>query len=267
MRRSSAQNEGGRSLRTFFFFCFVVLLLILVSLGIRLYYLFQESSFDGEHRFTIEIRHTDKERDIATFEPLSGSIDIFAVSGKENVSLTEDFGVPIDGVIYDKGERLSKQNLLSKLYQYMFRITSGDGVNSLDVARIVLFAYGVDRSKISSSEIRPEDISTNEIFDEVFLDSALVDENKTIAIINAAGEPGLAGRVERILNRLGGNVVSVTTAPMIEKYSRIEYGGENSYTLFRIQKVVKFPLKETQDIGISDILIVLGEDSIPVEEE
>lgn len=268
MKRKEVNTGGNRSIKTFFLFCLVVLLLILGSFSIKLFFLFKDSSFDGKHRFTLEVRHSPREADILTFEPITGSIDIVNLSASKDAgSLADIYGVPVDGVIKDSGDRVTNKNLLNKLYKFMFRITSGEDVNSLDVFRLVLFSYGVERGQVGVEKVSDKEFISKNLIDETFLDHELVDENKTISIVNAAGQPGLAGRTERILNSLGANVVSVTTSPDIEDSSRIEYAGDVSYTLSRIQRFAKFPLKNVEEERLSDILIVLGEDSIKDPEE
>lgn len=264
MRHTSSETQGERSLKTFFLFCLVVFLLILTSFSLRLFFLFCDSSFDGQHRYTLEIRHSAKSSDILTFEPLSSSLSIFSIeSVNDTPSVIDTYGVPVDGSIQDTKGSVDKQNLLNKLYAYMFRITSGKGVNSLDIARLILFTHGIEKRDIKEEKITsPAELLDGSIRSEAFYDKAIVDEDMTIAIINAAGYPGLGSRIERILTSAGANVISVTTATDLEKTSVIEYTGEKSYTLSRVLRLVPLPEKFVDEDGISDILIVLGEDSI-----
>ena len=267
MRNNSLHDTEGRSLRTFFIFCIVVILLIIGSFSVRLFFLIRDSSFDGEHRFTIEIRHTDKEIDIITFEPVSRDLGIYAFhSSKDIGSLKNKYGVPVDGVINDSGSSVTPRNIIGKLYKYMLRVNSGSKVNSLDIARLIVFTYGVNRGDINYVKVPIKKTFNSAVLRDAFKDRELIDEGKTISIVNSAAYPGLAGRVERLLTNLGGNVVSVTTTPRTEKKSRIEYDGIQSYTLRRVLDITPFTLREQAETGISDILIVIGEDQIEEEE-
>jgi len=232
----------------------------LLSLSIKLFFLVQDSTFDGRQRFTLEIKHSNRETSVVTFEPVSNSISILSIKhNKEMVSAQKSLLVPIDGVIGDPSESVNKSNLRHKLYSYMLRITSGKGVNSFDIARLIIFTQGLQDKDIDMYEIGISDVEPS-VLNEVFVDRRIVDESQTIAIVNAANSAGLGTRLEGILSRLGMNVVSVTTASSVEKTSRIEYADESSYTFSRVKNKLAVPVEESSELGISDILIVLGED-------
>lgn len=268
MRNNNLHIKEEGSLGTFFIFCAFVGILIIGSFSVKLFLLFRDSSFDGEHRFTLEIRHSERQIDIISFEPKSWDLGIYSFTSTKNIgSLKNKYGVPVDGVIKDSGGKVESGNILGKLYRYMFRVNSGTGVNSLDIARLIIFTYSVDRGEVEYVKVPIKNTFDSSLLSEAFFDKTVMDEGKTIAIVNAAAYPGLASRVERLLTSMGGNVVSVTTTPRTEKKSRIEYDGASSYTLGRVLDIAPYSVKEATEPGISDILIVIGEDRIDQEEE
>jgi polyisoprenyl-teichoic acid--peptidoglycan teichoic acid transferase len=103
------------------------------------------------------------------------------------------------------------------------------------------------------------------LLSNTFHDNALISENITIEIVNGTGIPGLAGKMEKVVSRMGGNVIAVSNAQSDESTSQIHYyeDEEGKYARERFGKLFSFPLVQTNQKALSDIIIIIGKDNIP----
>lgn len=97
------------------------------------------------------------------------------------------------------------------------------------------------------------------------VDSAIVSEHKTIAVLNATEEPQLAQKRARLISNMGGNVIITGNAR--ERVEKTQLAGKDSLTLKRLRQIFGSGDKikiSSEDIESSraEIILLLGEDDL-----
>lgn len=187
---------------------------------------------------------------------------ILPISSKKSLSdkriqTSLSLGIPIDGVIKSSGEVerdfiFSYINLITNVFssRYVFQ-----NVTIFDYLKIFFIASNTDEQ--SRTTFTFDSLSVSQV-SEIFRDSEIFNEAKSIEVINATNVEGLAGKTAEVIKNLGGNIVSVTTAKA-KKISFVSSSNEN-LTAKRISRLLQIPLTFDKTSNISDIQIVLGED-------
>jgi len=185
----------------------------------------------------------------------------------------------IDG--YVEISTADKDHLLGQLPLLLFK----KGKTNLERWRLFKFWWQAERlrqdkikyislkeTKILKKEKLPDDteILTTENFrlDELmgkyFVDSQVKKEALKIEILNAAGRPGLAKKMARLVTNLGAEVINVGNYSVQYQTSSIKYQEktiEKKYTLQKLEKILQVKAKR-EELGESraDILILVGKD-------
>ncbi|MBU3978912.1 LytR C-terminal domain-containing protein, partial [Patescibacteria group bacterium] len=128
--------------------------------------------------------------------------------------------------------------------------------------RLYLYAKKVPVSSIIVEEASISDDvrDFNKDASLLLTDNVASAENISVQIINAAGQSGLGGRLERVILNFGGNVVSVKTALVIEPISKIQYYGQETYTLNKLERYLSIKKERLDKEDIARIVITIGED-------
>lgn len=269
MKRKKKLAGRTKNLTLVFYFLVVVFFLVASSLGTRFISLLKASSFDGKHRFTMQISSQDKEAvRVLSFAPDTKTISIAVVEGLADQKSVGNFlGIPIEGRVVSKNSLKAdtvSQDLRKMLFGYP---TLETNLTLLDIFRLWLFSQSVMATKISE-RIVPSNLdqtAVDKISSNLFLDYSLNLEDVSIEIVNATNVFGLGNRLARVITNMGGNVVAVSTAKEMLEKSQAGYRGDKSYTLEKLQKILQFELVPLEGEGISDIVIKIGKDSIETE--
>lgn len=246
-------------------FAVVVLFLIVISLVIKFFGVWQESTFDGSHRYTIAIFDPEKHVVYLTVDPSQGQKGKLIV---ENATTAEDtlrqIPLAVDGFIvlsteFDPTVSVTAliQTALIKRNDVRYNLTFIDLIRMYVAAKTTF-----DSTREHMSISLPFDDSDSSTIEGEFTDKAIIDEGLTVSIENATSISGLGGRLEDVLRSLGVEVLSVETAVSSSATSEITYFGEPSYTLSKIETILGYPSQVSEDIGISDISIIIGEDGL-----
>ena len=78
MKKKSADHEENKSLKTFFLYFIIVLVVILISLGMKADSIIQSSKFDGKHQFILALGEDGKAKEIVAFQS-GGNIPILEI--------------------------------------------------------------------------------------------------------------------------------------------------------------------------------------------
>lgn len=264
MKSRSAHNDN-RSIRTFFIYAAIVLGVILISLSVRAYYLFQQSKFDGKQEFVIAFGQDEHVEKIMTFDPddksgvvvdLKGEPVRFSSLGRQ-VSILPNAVVTTNGQVpLDEDVSHTMQALLFNYYTVKTNLTIFDVIKLFFVSRKPALTT-VATTEITVSEDEEEN---SRGVANLFIDDAIFSENVSIQVVNASGISGMGRRLERVLINRGANVVSVTTSRDLAKSSNMQYFGEETYTLKTLKQMLQFPVEIMDREGIADIIITIGED-------
>lgn len=237
--------QNSKSLKTFFVYSGIVVFFILIALAVKVFFLIQNSRFDGRHQFVLIVSRQDvKTKEIIKFDPSNHEISVLQLNGVD-ITVIPDATV-IVGEDFNLNTNIPK--VLEKITTQYNTVTTN--LTLIDIVRLLFLSYN---SKIKSVNYRQE---TNILVDEL-----ISSENISIQIINASGISGIGKKLGNIFENLGCNVVAVTTSSNEEKISKIQYFGRKTYTLEKIKKLLGFSTEETPIKKIADITVVLGKDS------
>ncbi len=272
--REKKDAKKSRSLKTLVVYGVFVFTLILFSFTIRLFYLIGQSKFDGQHRFTLVIgedlhagRKENRVFGLVSFEPITSSMSLLIFPRSSNLSFSNfnrKFGVIPDGYI-KTAYSLSLKDTIPSIFQ-SFLLHPNDistEINFYDLLRLYLYTNKVPVSSIIVEEasISSDERDFNKDASFLLTDSAISAENVSVQIVNATGESGLGSRLERVISNLGGNVVSVKTAFIVEPISKIQYYGSQTYTLQKLERLLSIKREVFNKEDIAKIVIIIGEDN------
>lgn len=202
-------------------------------------------------------------------------------------SLRNLLAMPIDGVIREEGwafsegkigvqlENLFWQALVSPrksgvftnftfldiLRFYFIKVKSfGENLTNLEETDILGGKELADKSKVYEADLEKLDMVVKKSISE----RKIEEEGREVSILNSTGHDALAGEFARLVNNMGGRVISLGNDDSYRQESLIRYADEEtgkSYTLRRIEIATGFRAErgELSD-GRSQIQIVLGED-------
>lgn len=219
--------------------------------------LIRSSTYDGNHRYTIEIKKNDKEARIISVDPTTKKMVVIYISGKETLpNLGMLLGVPIDLIVAH--DTSAQKSVTSEFSDLMFDLHS----NAYDMVRLLTITKTIPSGDITNLTFRYP-ISEADIDSKtngLFTDSGFTDDNKTVAIINASDTSGLGSRFERVIEKSGGTVLAVTSAPNSSTTSSLTYTGDKTYTVWKLEKTLHVVGVSRDTKGLSDISVVLGTD-------
>jgi len=260
MRYSPADN---RSIKTFFIYTGIVLFLIIVSLSAKAISVIRHNKFDGEHQLILAIAKENKVQEVVLFNPSEHAVT--QVKLKDDVKLnevTQKIGIIPDAKV-DAPESLSADDITATtryilLNYYHIKTT----LTIFDAGRLFFEAQKAANNQTVKDLALSGDARKNDKFvSTVFSDDNIFSENVSVQIINASTAPGVAKRLEWELNNLGFNVISVATSRNSEQNSKIQYFGNETYTLSKLKKILGFPVEKSTKESIAKVVIIIGEDN------
>ena len=268
---------GNHSTRLAIIFCGLVFGLILFSLAAKLLVIIKNSTFDGQHRFTIAVHLVGNKASVVSFAPINSSVSILQISGvTDSTRIARMLEAPIDGVVKADflKEEVNGKNIQDTMRLFVFRFpTLQTSLTPVDLVRLWLFSNQVSKhtayeKSISFAEKNPavlNDLVTDKISTELFADETIVQEKVSVQIVNVASVVGLGSRCARLIGNMGGNVVSVETAETTEQETTIQYFGKKTYTVSRLEQLLQITALPMQNPGIADIIVTLGKDKANAE--
>lgn len=263
MKKKHVAIKSNPSLKTFFLYAFVVFSVIFVSLSVKAFYVINQSKFDGKN-ITISVSKNNTVVAILGFDVDNKAISVLSLD-KSNIShdLTgEKLGVIADAKI-SSSINLPLENIDSLLTKSLFKT---DGVKTdltyYDSLRLLLFVKSISENSVKAQQIvlPSNEGKIDEIITNNFSDKLISDESLNVQIVNSTTISGLGKRLERIILNKGGNVVAITSARKPEHESKIYYYGNKSYTAIKIGKLLEFPVEESTERSVGDVVVVIGGD-------
>lgn len=260
MKRKSAQHRSHSNTYGFALFMgALIVLLVIAGLAIKLFLLFQHSSFDGKHQFSLEIQEPQQTRFIV-FNPSDDSIHTLLLTGKISNNPELTLGIPVDAKVIATQDITSPdalgKDLIFQRKELHATPTIIDGIN------LFIFSHTANDGKALSQQAALSNTDQDAHFTKIFTDEVIFQEGKSISIVNGTGISGLGSKVQQLLTHIGANVVSVTTADTPNPKSAIRYTGNTSYTVSRISNLLHIPATRLSTASISDITVVLGTDAM-----
>jgi hypothetical protein len=260
-----SKNNKSSNLKLAALFILLVFGLIILSLFIKVIFVFRDSKFDGSHNFIIEFQN-QKQTKLVSFSPQGKTIsivDVHLTLDKRRLSKTLD--VPIDAVIKLNNDMLQSGNISTILLKSLSLFSKNtEGLTTLDVLRLSLFAKSVSSNSIYEKDLSANltDAQKSTVLSLSFSDPAIFSEGQSIQIINASESYGLGARLANLITNIGGNPVLVTTADKPSKESKIIYYQDESYTVKKLSNYLDFPVERSGKRNITDVIIIIGQDKI-----
>lgn len=260
MKRNNKKIQPKSSLKLAFLFLGFVAIIIIISILWRFVNLVKTSRFDGTNQLIVQSKQNENTALFIVYNPVNQSIVTMRIKNVNNTSgsLSAIIGLPVDAYL-PKADGL---NFPTLSFSSLLLPKEKTELNFLDLIRIYIYNRSIPGENKKNIDIslsaRSEEIDKK--IASFFNDPEMQQENKTISIINASGEVGIGSRMERQLEHLGVNVISVISGRQLEKKSRIEFYKEKSYTSERLSRLFQIPTVISNNKALSDIIIVLGAD-------
>ncbi len=241
---------------------FIILVagLILMSLLLKLAFIVKDSKFDGVHKFNVVLRGTNQ-TEVVSFSPNPNSISVLTLANAP-YDVSKFLAVPIDGQIKVNGS-VNSGNIASILLNSEFPLgNSVTGLTPIDLLRLFLLTKSVSSDSIYvrsiNSGLSQTQIST--LISLTFTDPEIYRENQSIEVVNSTQVNGLGARISSYINNIGGNVILVTSSSKEEDKSKVEYSGQDTYTVDKLSSFFGIPKEQIERSGIADVIIIIGKD-------
>lgn len=260
MRVKKSTSKSRSSLGVLGIFCAIVFVAIMASLAYRLFGLIETSKYDPAHTFLLAFSYKN-DLDIIAVRPHGETSSHLVVRGARSLGDARlAAGIIPDGVI-TLHRRFSDLRQTSHLLSEVAMHGQGQtDLNIYDLIRLSLATQRLSPESLSAQIIQVSEQGTpSSLPQDFFSDQTISQENKTVAIINGTGVPGLGTRLEEAISQLGGNVISVTNSTEEKEHSSISYA-DKSYTLSHISSLLDLTPELTTKQGLSDIIILIGKD-------
>ncbi len=252
MKRNPAHY--GSAYHLALFVSSLIALVILVALVIKVFLLFQQSSFDGRHQYIVEVQEPQQTR-FFVLNPDSQSANTLLVEGIFPSSPMLALGVPIDATMVSSSDIASFSDLGNALLLRKNELHASTTI--VDAVNIFIFLHTL--TKTTTQHTLSAD-QQDTLFSHIFVDASVYKEGESVAIVNGTDVAGVGNKIARLFAHIGANVVSVTTADVPTPTSSVEYVGNSSYTASRLSRILHLPLVHLSRTAISDITVVLGRD-------
>lgn len=258
------KKKQSNSLNLAGIFIGIVILIIVLSFLFKLVFLIQQSHFDSSHTYNLEVIEANK-KSIISFSPQNESISILHIQDSQKISdLKIYLGVPVDGELISKNQDFNYSKLFQSLLKTSFSFDAEfRNLTVIDTLRLAIFAKSIPSGSLFERTISKDNSQSENtsIIQFSFKDPTIKEENKSIEIINATDTFGLGTRLATLISNMSGNVILVNSKEL-QKKSKILYSGEKNYTVKRLSTYLNFPIFKSQNRGVADITIIIGEDSL-----
>jgi hypothetical protein len=252
------KNKKGDNLKYAVYFIVLLLFFVAISFLFKLLIVLKNSTFDGIHSYNLEFKN-ERSSCVVAFSPATKKIAIVDIEGRIKESVNKNLSVPVDATILSE---CPTSGLFSGVLGVLPKtINVNSKPSALDVLKLAFLSRGVSGEGITRASIDPDetDLLKQEVLEPLFSDQTIIDEKKTVQIINSTETPGLGLRMANLLTNIGANIVLVVTSEKKENDSKIYYTDE-SYSVDRISSVFGIEKIKKEGRQIADIIIVIGDD-------
>lgn len=262
--KKTAPTES-KSLKTFFLYLVFVFVVIIIALLIKGLFVIRDSRFDSSHDFTLAVIEQQNVKEIIAFHPQVPSVSILVMQDTNDAykSLAKEYGITTDGFVQIGNDSDLRTDMTSFMWLSILHTESWpSNLTVFDKMRLMLLAKGITTNnkiteKLSLKNQSSQDATT---ITSALTDQEIADENISVQIINATGITGFGQRLSGVLTNMGANIVDVSTAQDDQKKTTIEYFGDSSYTVKRLEKLLGITATQITRQPIANIVITLGQD-------
>jgi hypothetical protein len=258
-RNNKQTNLGLAGLFVLLVFC-----LIILSLLLKVFFVIRDSKFDGSHSFIVGFVGSSKTK-LVSFNPQGKTMFVVNIDGAlSKNALGRALEVPVDGIIKSEGN-IQDKNIATVLLKSASPFSNSlDDLTFIDAFRLFLFVKSVQDGAIDDRNFSTNlnDAQKSTILTLSFTNPTIYQENQGIQIINASNISGAGNRLASLITNIGGSPILVTTADKAQNASKIIYFKQKSYTVKKLSDYLGFPVQESNQKGIADVIIIIGKDRI-----
>lgn len=253
-------------------FLVALVVIIIASLGARIFSEFSNSSFK-HNSFTILyfgnstfLLNVDKKEKRYTFVDLGNLND--KLKGKNTLEMSLLIGAPVNATIQQKNAETSiktSEDFLTFSNQVGL-MTGGNGavvkrMNSYDVYKFISSARGALRENRFNEKIPDlNKVGIDKELSDLLRNTKINEENTSIEVINGTGINGLASVFSQMLANGGYNIIDVRSDNSEDIPSEIRYKGEATELTDSLVQLTSFQEKNTNPSSTADVTIYLGND-------
>jgi hypothetical protein len=264
MLKKTSNNESN-SLKTFYLYAVLVIVIIVISLVVKGFLLFQQNKFDPSHHFILAITKQGMVKEIIAFHPQTPSIAVLLIQDKNIAysTLAKNYGISADGYIQRDDISAPSTDITGLLWSSLVRSAMiQTDLTIFDTMRLMLLSKSVPTNNKAVETIMLAKLSAAQstLMDQSLTDQDIATESISIQIVNATGVSGVGLRLGKVLTSLGANVVDISTSQKVQSKSTIAYFGERSYTLQRLEKMLAITATQFSKQQIANIVITIGSD-------
>jgi hypothetical protein len=258
------KKQKTKTLRFAFIFCIGVFVLILMSIAVKTLFLVKNSNFDGSNRFNLEVVG-DNNSSVISFSPPNYTITILNLQGKPVNNLSQQLGLPIDGIVNNSNLYFDKTNISSNIYHLLLSFRSDKtNLTIVDFIRLWLFAKDVSSDSIYQRDVSISDsLTISSFISSFFIDSNIANEKTTVEVVNATPTYGLANRFANFISNIGVDVVLVSTGDELKDKSEVLYSKELNYTVKKLSKILNVKPEKISQRDVSEVTVIIGKDVLP----
>lgn len=263
MPQKRQKNRQSSSLKTFLVYSYIVAFLILTSVAIKSFFIFKENKLhDGN--IVIAVSTEDHMKAVIGIDKERGEAAVLRID-TDNFTADAawyDLGILTDAeiVINDDVSRYSPGEIVKEVLLNLRNVDTD--LTFFDAFKLFtskkIKNYNSESDFILSNAESTSNVEN--VIQEFFSDSSIVDEGATIQVINSTAVSGLGQRLEKALVNKGATIVSVTNQEKLQERSEIKSALDNSYTVKKLERLLDLKTADLTENSIADIIIIIGED-------
>lgn len=256
--RHNKKKDSNKNLHLGFYFGFIVVLIIIVSILFKIFDTIRRSEFDGNNFFTVAVI-SGSESHIISVSPKEGSLKKLKIEGANREEDLRDFGIPYDSFAKSEVEiSASPKSYFSKILFHRDGLSSN--LTIIDLVRLAFYSQKADGSKVDEESVLANELSNlDKVTGEWFIDPEIEKEKVRIEITNTTATSGLGNKFAKEITNMGGAVVLVNSRQESVSNSKIYYK-KDSYTVEKLSKLLDIPAEKKETNSISDVIIEIGKD-------
>lgn len=265
MKRKESDPRGYFYLRLFVFF---VIVLICLTGVVRAVSIFREREFTGESYTTLY--SNGKDNFLISYHTPS-SYGVAELIDPPNLSLEKAsrlqlslaLGVPVDAIVVNHSMK-SEDDIFSLLdvvkmiffpHAYVLR-----DINGIDAFKYFWERRGVSEENFMQKRLEYKNLDEEKLT-RIFRDEDIFNSGISIEVVNGTEVGGLGGEFASVLTHRGYNVISVTNADSLQKYSFLHFNRGMNSSVGKSLMHLFGKVEDNSKLGeAADIVVVLGGD-------
>ena len=258
--RSKKSKDVRNNLNLAIFFLGAIFLLILFSLLVKIFIVLGDSKFNANSPFNILVQGKDN-ASLVTISSKDKKLSAIVLNGNVNRKDAQNLlGIKVDSQIESNSFEVSNgiKTEIGGLFQDYKTLQSD--LSFFDRLKIIFYIKFFPKEEVTERtlSLSASQSEIDAIISDLVSDKNIIEEAKSIEVINASGIDGIGAKAARIISNMGGNVVLISTSKDPSASSVVEYREERGYTAQKLSSVFGFEIKKSERASIADVIMVVG---------